>query len=203
MGPRHRAQRDRGKAAVPWLWVQDSAPFGELEAAPGTAPRCGHPAGSHPQAAPTGWKGRATGLPGEGVCVPAVEHSPPTHPGTAEGPEVLGDTQPSSIWPSCASPAQPPLLCRLAWGCGITSCIFASGWALPPMPCPARTSCSPCTRSRAAQGRQDPQHRLGEVGEGMDLSPLQRRRSAMALANLPFSFPKSVQCWYSDALSSL
>lgn len=93
--------------------------------------------------ASAGWRGRATGLPGVPVLhcvrVPASEHSPPSHPGTVEGPQALGDTQPSRIWPSCASPAQPRLLCSLPQGCGITGSIFASGWALPCLPSPAGT----------------------------------------------------------------
>lgn len=62
---------------------------------------CGYPPGSQ------GKSHRAAQGGDQGVRVPITECSPPPHPGTAEGPESLGDTQPSSIWPSCASPAQP------------------------------------------------------------------------------------------------
>lgn len=106
----------------------------ELEASPGITPLCGPAPGSQPRAASMGARGRASGLPMEGVCVPDVEGSSPPLPGMAEGLRVLGDTHPSSICTSSASQAQPHLLSRLAWGCGITSCIFASGWALPSMP---------------------------------------------------------------------
>lgn len=171
VGTRQGVQMCWDTAGVPRLWGEDSAPFGELEAAPGTPPLCGHPP---PRAAGTGRRGRATALPGEGVGVPAVEHSPPPHPGTAEGPEAWGDTRPSSAWPSCACPAQPSL-------CGFTGAVASPAASLPPdrlshvcplLPGPSR---SPCTQNRAAQGSRDAQHWLGGgggVGAGMAITPV-------------------------------
>lgn len=48
VGTRQGVRMDWDKAGVPRLWVQNSAPFGELEAALGTTPLCGHPPGSQP-----------------------------------------------------------------------------------------------------------------------------------------------------------
>lgn len=143
-----------------------------------------------PGAMSMGLRVRAAGLPREGVSVPAVEHCCPPQPGSAEAPGVLG----RALSPPASGPPAPPQL----------STVSSAGlWHHQPHLClsmgpPICALPAPKAGLPRVGGIFSIGWRWGVCGSGYGHKPI-----AEALANLPSDFPRSVQCWYSDALSSL